>query len=86
MKPNLDTLLNSWRAPAPDSHFEARIIQQAYQTPATVQNRNSHWLRHAAAALLLFVGGNLLGTVITTPEQSDTVAMFSNDEDDLWTL
>lgn len=85
MKPQLDTLLNSWQAPEPDTHFEARVIQHAYQTQA-VQNSHSPWLRRTAAALLLFVGGSLLGTVITTPEQSDTVALYSIDEDSLWTL
>lgn len=85
MKSQLDTLLNRWQAPEPDTHFEARVVQHAYQGQ-TVQNSHSPWLRRAAAALLLFVGGSLLGTVITTPEQSDTVALYSIDEESLWTL
>lgn len=87
MKPDVDTLLHSWHAPNPDAHFEARVIQNAYRTP-TLQEKRSSWLRNIAAALLLFIGGSVFGTLTIddTSTQNTNIALYSTEEDDLWTL
>lgn len=85
MKHDVDALLNNWHAPAPDVHFEARVIQHAYRTP-TLQEQRTSWLRHTAAALLLFVGGTFAGSFIEPAAENQTIALFSTEEEDLWTL